>query len=65
MKEYWIVNPNDENVNVFVLDDNGKYQFQGIFAGNDKIPVHIFEGDLKVDLTEVFIPKSRNKPENM
>ncbi|MCF8304717.1 MAG: Uma2 family endonuclease [Bacteroidales bacterium] len=55
VKEYWIVNPHDENVNVFVLDDNGKYQFRGMFAGDDKIPVHIFKGDLKVDLTEVFI----------
>lgn len=53
--EYWIVNPNDENANVFVLDENGKFQFGGIFAGDDKIPVHIFDGDLKVDLTEVFV----------
>ncbi len=56
VKEYWIVNPNDENVNVFVLDENGKYQFRGIFAGDDKIPVDVFDGELKVDLTEVFIP---------
>ncbi|MCF8372818.1 MAG: Uma2 family endonuclease [Bacteroidales bacterium] len=55
VREYWIVNPNDENVNVFVLDENGKFQFGGIFAGDDKIPVHIFDGDLKVDLTEVFV----------
>ncbi|MCF8304233.1 MAG: Uma2 family endonuclease [Bacteroidales bacterium] len=59
--EYWIVNPHDENVNVFVLDDNGKYQFRGIFAGDDKIPVHIFNGDLKVDLTEVFIREDRQE----
>ena len=26
VKEYWIVNPNDENINVFFLDKNGKYQ---------------------------------------
>jgi len=54
VREYWIVNPNDENVNVFVLDENGKFQFAGMFAGDDKIPVHIFNGDLEVDLTEVF-----------
>jgi Uma2 family endonuclease len=52
--EYWIVNPNDENVTVFVLDDKSKFQFRGIYAGDDKIPVNIFNGDLKVDLTEVF-----------
>ena len=54
VREYWIVNPNDENVNVFVLGEDGKYQFGGMFAGDDKIPVHIFNGDLKIDLTEVF-----------
>ena len=52
--EYWIVNPNDENVSVFVLDENGKYQLKAMFAGDDKIPVNIFNGDLKIDLTEVF-----------
>ncbi len=55
VREYWIVNPNDENVNVFVLDENGKYQLRGMFADDDKIPVNIFDGDLKIDLTEVFV----------
>jgi len=55
VREYWIVNPNDENVTVFVLDDKGKFQFVGIYAEDDKIPVNIFTGDLKVDLTEVFL----------
>ena len=54
VREYWIVNPSDENVNVFVLDENGKFQFVGIYAEDEKIPVNIFGGDLKVDLTEVF-----------
>nr|NQU90592.1 Uma2 family endonuclease [Bacteroidota bacterium] len=56
VREYWVINPNDENVNVFVLDENGKFQFVGMYAGDDKIPVNIFEGDLKIDLTEVFMP---------
>ena len=54
VREYWIVSPNDETVTVFLLDEKGKFQFKGIFAGDDKIPVNIFNGDLKVDLTEVF-----------
>ncbi len=54
VREYWIVNPNDENVNVFVLDENGKYQLKGMYAEDDKIPVHIFDGDLEIDLKEVF-----------
>ena len=55
VREYWIVNPNDENVTVFTLDDKSKFQFVGIYAEDDKIPVNIFNGDLKIDLTEVFI----------
>jgi len=55
VREYWIIHPNDKTVNVFVLDENGKFQFKGIFAGDDKIPVNIFNGDLLVDLTEVFV----------
>jgi Uma2 family endonuclease len=56
VREYWIVTPNDETVTVFVLDESGKYQFKGLYAGDDKIPVNIFNGDLKIDLTEVFLP---------
>jgi Uma2 family endonuclease len=55
VREYWIVNPSDENVTVFILDKNQKFQFVGMYAENDKIPVHIFNGDLEVDLTEVFV----------
>jgi Uma2 family endonuclease len=54
VREYWIVSPNDETVNVFVLDENNKFQLVGMYAEDDKIPVNIFNGDLMVDLTEVF-----------
>jgi len=57
VREYWIVNPNDENVTVFILNDQGKFSFAGMFAGDDKIPVNIFNGEYKVDLTEVFPPE--------
>lgn len=45
---------NDENVNVFVLDENGKFQLSGMYAGDDQIPVNIFNGDLKIDLLDAF-----------
>ncbi len=54
VKEYWIVNPNEQYVNVFVLTAKGKYQIAGMFTIEDKIPVKIFNGDLEVDLAEVF-----------
>ncbi len=55
VREYWIVNPNDENVNVFMLDEGGNYQLVGMYAGDDLIPVNIFNGELKIDLSEVFM----------
>ena len=55
VREYWIINPNEEYVSVFVLDENGKFQLMGMYAGDDKIPVNIFNGDFAVDLTEVFV----------
>lgn len=54
VKEYWIVNPNDENINVFFRDVHGKYQFVGLYAGDDKIPLNIFNGEIAVDLSNVF-----------
>ena len=60
VREYWIVNPSDENVMTFVLDKNDKFQLAGLYAGDDKIPVHIFDGDLQIDLTEVFENNKRD-----
>lgn len=54
VREYWIVNPNDENVSVFLLNENGQYQFVGMYGGDDQVPVNIFNGELAIDLTEVF-----------
>ena len=54
VKEYWIVFPHEKTVNVFYLNELGKYQLFGMFAENSKIPVNIFKGDLVVDLGEVF-----------
>ena len=54
VKEYWIVNPNDENVNVFILDENSKYKLVKIYAEDDKIPINIFNGKYKISLTDIF-----------
>jgi len=39
---------------VYLLDENGKYQEKGIYEADDKIPLNIFNGDLEIDLSEVF-----------
>ena len=54
VKEYWIVNPNDENISVFVLDNTGKYQLNGMYGGDMKIKVSIFK-DLEISLEDIFI----------
>ena len=57
VKEYWIVNPNDENVSVFILDKKGKYQLKGMYAGDMKIKVSIFN-DLEICLEDIFRQKT-------
>ena len=54
VKEYWIVHPNDQTVFVFLLDKSNKYQLKKMYAGDSKIEVNIFKGELIVDLLEVF-----------
>jgi len=53
VKEYWIVNPNDENINVFFLDKKGKYQLVGMYAGDMDIKVNIFD-DFKINAKDIF-----------
>jgi len=38
-----------------MLNENGKYEFIGMYAGDSKVPVNIFDGDLMIDLTEIFV----------
>lgn len=53
VREYWIIFPETKSVNVFVLDKNGKYQLEGMYASDSKIEVNIFD-DLEIDLKEIF-----------
>ncbi len=54
VREYWIVNPEAEYISVFILDKSGNYQLKGMYAGDDKIPVNIFDGKIMIDLNDVF-----------
>ncbi len=53
VKEYWIVNPNEKNVLVYVLNKEGKYIGLQIFTEDDKIKSITFEG-LEFDLKNIF-----------
>jgi Uma2 family endonuclease len=53
VREYWIVDPKEKTVNVFLLQPNGKYNSGTAYACNQKAPVGIFEG-LEIDLKKLF-----------
>ena len=60
VREYWIAFPHEQVIQKFVLE-NEKYENIGTFARGDKIPVHIFNNELVIDLNDVF--EERNDDE--
>ena len=52
VKEYWIIEPRMETIQVYILDENKHYRTRGYQAG-EKIKVHILK-DLEIDVKEVF-----------
>ncbi len=54
VKEYWIVDPLHKTLQVYKLDDQGKYGFPETYGEDDKIKVGIFNNELEIDLTTVF-----------
>jgi len=53
VREYWIVEPENKLVSVYVLQNNGKYGRNEVFSDTDKIKVSIFQ-DLEINLSTVF-----------
>jgi Uma2 family endonuclease len=53
VREYWIVDPRQKTVNIFLLQPDGKYDTGIIYEHHQTAPVHIFEG-LVIDLKEIF-----------
>lgn len=52
VREYWIVFPKDEIIDIFVLEDC-KFVLKSRHAGNEVFTSHIFP-DLKVDTNDIF-----------
>lgn len=52
VKEYWIVQPEHENIIVFALQ-NEKYQLVKIYSGEETIPSVLFP-ELKLELLDIF-----------
>ncbi len=53
VKEYWIVYPDERAVEVWVLNDEGKYDLFNVAEGEGKVRSKVLEG-FEVDLREVF-----------
>ena len=53
VKEYWIVNPKERAITVFILQETGKYNDGTLYEQTGKIPIHIFNNHL-VDLNDIF-----------
>jgi Uma2 family endonuclease len=53
VREYWLVDPKEKTVHVFLLQPDGKYNSGAKYEYHQKAPVHIFEG-LEIELRELF-----------
>ena len=53
VKVYWIVHPKHKAINVFVLQENGKYDAGTLYEWDVKIPVHVFDNYL-IELKDIF-----------
>ena len=53
VKEYWIVHHESEAINVFILQENGKYDAGATYEFEAKVPIHIFDNYM-IDLKDIF-----------
>lgn len=54
VKEYWLIQPLDRTIMVFILQEDGKYAKPAVYDRHDTVGVGIFQGDLKVDAAGIF-----------
>jgi len=52
VKEYWIINPYEQNILVYSYKDNIGFSSPKVYTFNDKVKVGIFE-DLIIDLAQI------------
>lgn len=53
VREYWIVNPDDKDVQVFLLDGSGLFRVHGFYGREDIARVNVLEGCF-IELCKVF-----------
>lgn len=54
VKEYWIINPHEENLIVFILNHEGKYENAKMYTDGDILTTDILPG-YKINVNEIFI----------
>ena len=54
VKEYWIVHPKEKAINVYLLQENGKYDEGRLYDWKgQQVPVHIFN-DYPISIDDIF-----------
>ncbi len=53
VKEYWVVYPGESVLEIFKLDEEGKYQSDNIYTRKDTVKIGII-GGLNIKLCDVF-----------
>jgi len=53
VKEYWVVSPKEKGINVFILQENGKYDNGTVYEGNTQVPVQTLKG-LSINTEKIF-----------
>ena len=53
VKEYWVVHPDSKAINVYLLQNNGKYDAGTLYEFVEKIPVNIFN-NYCINMNDIF-----------
>jgi len=53
VKEYWIVHPTDKVIQIFLLQEDGKYNAGAMYEWGGQIPVHTFNNH-PIDFEDIF-----------
>jgi Uma2 family endonuclease len=53
VSEYWVINPTEQNLIVFLLDQKGKFEGGKIYAGGDRLEATCLSG-FSIEIDEIF-----------
>ena len=53
VKEYWVISPKEKGINVFLLQENGKYDAGKVYESNVQVPMQTLKG-LTISTEKLF-----------